>query len=331
MFLTLVLLVVFLREDFMGIMSQIAEAKFLWISLSAITIIGYWIIETIIYQRIINTNTKGIGFVPLFKITMATQFFNGITPFASGGQPFQIYILHRETGYGMGKVSSSALQNFVVYQLALIIYGFIAILVQAFAPHVSLHGNSYMNLLILIGFAFNFLVIGMLVILGKSPRISKFFFYSVIDFLNKIKIVKDKAKTREKIRASLKDFHKDVKTLGSNKKLFVDAVVLNMVKLSLFYSIAYFICLSLSINQISFLDVLLASAYTMLITSLVPLPGASGGAEFGFLVFFSGIITGSSATAVMLLWRFFTYYTGLIIGFVIFTFGFNDKSELSGE
>ncbi len=328
MFLTLVLLVIFLREDFMGIMNQIVEAKVGWIALSFIAIIGYWAIETIVYQMIINTNTKGIDFVTLFKITMSTQFFNGVTPFATGGQPFQIYILNRETEYGVGKVSSSALQNFIVYQLALIFYGFIAILAQLFIPSVSLGGNAYMNLLIFVGFALNFLVIAMLVVLGRSPKISKFFFYKVIDFLSRIRVVKDKGKTRERIRASLKDFHDDIEILGENKKLFIETVLLNMLKLTLFYSVAYFLCLSLGLTQISYLDVVLASAYTMLITSLVPLPGASGGAEFGFLMFFSGIITGSSATAIMLLWRFFTYYVGLIFGFVIFTFGFDSKNRV---
>lgn len=329
MFLTMALLVVFLRDDFLGIMGQIAEAKLLWATLSLVTILAYWLIETLVYQKIVNTNTDGIGFLKLFKITLSTQFFNGITPFATGGQPFQIYILGRETGYGLGKVSSSSLQNFVVYQLALIIYGFIAIITQLSVPHLNIETNSYMKFLIFVGFSLNFLVIAGLVILGKSRRISHFFFNGVIEFLGKIRIIKDMTKTRTRIRSTLKDFHDDMKILGENKKLFVEAVILNMIKLTLFYSVAYLLCLSLGIEGVSYLDVILASAYTMLITSLVPLPGASGGAEFGFLVFFSGIITGSAATAVMLLWRFFTYYVGLILGFLVFTFGFgNDKDKL---
>lgn len=325
MLLTMLILVMVLKDDFMGIMQQIAEAKLLWISVSFVAIISFWVLEAYIYMRIVNAYNYSVSLLSMLKVTMATQFFNGITPFATGGQPFQIYILSRETGLSVGKTSSSALQNFILYQSSLIIYGFIAIFAQLFVKQVSLEANSYMKLIIFIGFALNFLVIAGLVILGKSPRISKFFFYSCIDFLAKIRLVKDKARTREKIRMTLADFHHDVKKLGEQKKLMVEAIVLNLLRLTLFYVIAYFLCLSVGIGDVSPIDVILASAYTMLVTSLVPLPGASGGAEVGFLMFFSGIISGSSASAIMLLWRLFTYYIGLILGFFVFTFGFDDR------
>lgn len=325
MLLTMLILVMVLKDDFMGIMQQIAEAKLLWISVSFVAIISFWVLEAYIYMRIVNANNYSVSLLSMLKVTMATQFFNGITPFATGGQPFQIYILSRETGLSVGKTSSSALQNFILYQSSLIIYGFIAIFAQLFVKQVSLDANSYMKLIIFIGFALNFLVIAGLVILGKSPRISKFFFYSCIDFLAKIRLVKDKARTREKIRMTLADFHHDVKKLGEQKKLMAEAIVLNLLRLTLFYVIAYFLCLSVGIGDVSPIDVILASAYTMLVTSLVPLPGASGGAEVGFLMFFSGIISGSSASAIMLLWRLFTYYIGLILGFFVFTFGFDDR------
>lgn len=325
MLLTMLILVMVLKDDFMGIMQQIAEAKLLWISVSFVAIISFWVLEAYIYMRIVNAYNYSVSLLSMLKVTMATQFFNGITPFATGGQPFQIYILSRETGLSVGKTSSSALQNFILYQSSLIIYGFIAIFAQLFVKQVSLEANSYMKLIIFIGFALNFLVIAGLVILGKTPRISKFFFYSCIDFLAKIRLVKDKARTREKIRMTLADFHHDVKKLGEQKKLMAEAIVLNLLRLTLFYVIAYFLCLSVGIGDVSPIDVILASAYTMLVTSLVPLPGASGGAEVGFLMFFSGIISGSSASAIMLLWRLFTYYIGLILGFFVFTFGFDDR------
>lgn len=325
MLLTMLILIMVLKDDFMGILHQIAEAKLLWITVSFIAIMSFWVLEAYIYMRIVNAHDNNVSLFSMLKVTMATQFFNGITPFATGGQPFQIYILSKETGLSVGKTSSSALQNFILYQSSLIIYGFIAIFAQVFVKQVTLEANSYMKLIIFIGFLLNFLVIAGLMILGKSPRISKFFFYSCVDFFAKIRLIKDKARTREKLRMTLADFHSDVKKLGEQKKLMAEAIVLNLVRLTLFYVIAYFLCLSIGIKDVSPIDVILASAYTMLVTSLVPLPGASGGAEVGFLMFFSGIISGSSASAIMLLWRLFTYYIGLILGFIFFTFGFEDK------
>ncbi len=55
-------------------------------------------------------------------------------------------------------------------------------------------------------------------------------------------------------------------------------------------------------------------AYVMIISSFVPIPGATGGIEFGFIQFFGNFITGSKLSALMIVWRFVTYYFILIIG-----------------
>ncbi len=52
----------------------------------------------------------------------------------------------------------------------------------------------------------------------------------------------------------------------------------------------------------------------MLIGSFVPIPGGSGGLEYGFIVFYGNYIGGPKLTAIMLLWRFVTYYFGMIVG-----------------
>ena len=53
--------------------------------------------------------------------------------------------------------------------------------------------------------------------------------------------------------------------------------------------------------------------------SFVPIPGASGGIEFGFMQFYGNFITGSSLTAVLIVWRFITYYFPMIVGALVFS------------
>ena len=59
---------------------------------------------------------------------------------------------------------------------------------------------------------------------------------------------------------------------------------------------------------------LVTSSYVMLIGSFVPIPGGTGGLEYGFVQFYGNFITGSKLSAMMLVWRFITYYFGLIVG-----------------
>jgi len=49
-------------------------------------------------------------------------------------------------------------------------------------------------------------------------------------------------------------------------------------------------------------------------TSYTPLPGASGAQEGGFLVYFRGMFTDANLSVALLLWRFMTYYSSLLIG-----------------
>ena len=62
---------------------------------------------------------------------------------------------------------------------------------------------------------------------------------------------------------------------------------------------------------------IVTSAYVMLIGSFVPIPGGSGGLEYGFVAFFGNFLVGAKLTAVMLIWRFITYYLGIIIGAIM--------------
>ena len=59
---------------------------------------------------------------------------------------------------------------------------------------------------------------------------------------------------------------------------------------------------------------IITSAYVMLIGSFVPIPGGTGGLEYGFFAFYGNFLSGSRLTAIMLVWRTLTYYLGMIIG-----------------
>ena len=86
----------------------------------------------------------------------------------------------------------------------------------------------------------------------------------------------------------------------------------------LLYLIPYFLIKGVDLKiEISVLNVIVTSAYVMLIGSFVPIPGGTGGLEYGFIAFFGNFITGPILNAIMLLWRFVTYYFGMILGSIV--------------
>ena len=96
----------------------------------------------------------------------------------------------------------------------------------------------------------------------------------------------------------------------------------------LYNLIPYFVALALGVGFrsdnvfMNVVDSTCMSLFSTTITSMVPIPGASGGAELVFRMLFDNffIADGAQLSAIILLWRAITYYLGLILGFLVFIF-----------
>ena len=52
----------------------------------------------------------------------------------------------------------------------------------------------------------------------------------------------------------------------------------------------------------------------MIIGNFVPIPGGSGGIEYGFLAFFELYLPPGPLRSALIVWRGITYYLGIIVG-----------------
>jgi len=310
-----------LRGELNSILDILLKVKLPWLGLGVFCIVLYWVIEAQTLHLMLRTYDKNLSYLEILKLIVTTQFFNGITPFATGGQPFQIYVLSKRSNIGVGSITSASIHNFTIYQTVLVIMGTLAIIARYFF-HVFPNSPGGLSALAATGFILNLLIIGALVIIAISPKLTELileFIYKIIGFTP---LRKRLPSIRKKWGKTVSEFHENILILMADKEMYFKALGLNVLKLLCFYTVAYFISRSVGFNSINIVQAVIASAYVMLITSVVPLPGASGGAEMGFLVFFGSFIIGPQATAIMLLWRFTTYYIGLFAGLLTFYFGY---------
>lgn len=323
--ITFIIIVAFMRGQAELIFAQILNVDWRWFALSLLCIFIYWCIEArTLYMMLNNYDTK-FSYLQILKLVISTQFFNGITPFSTGGQPFQIYVLNKESHIGVSRITCASLHNFILYQSVLVFMGVAALIIKHFT-HILPTDSAHIHHLAMIGFLLNLFIIIGIIIVAVSPRITS----RIQEFLFKcIRLTPLKKRIpyyREHWTKNITVFHDNIMSLFNDKQLFFMGFILNIVKLIAFYTVAYFICLSVGFSHITIWQALTASAYVMLITSVVPLPGGAGGAEIGFLFFFSSFIIGAQATAIMLLWRFVTYYFGLIVGMLTFYIGYSKPS-----
>ena len=115
--------------------------------------------------------------------------------------------------------------------------------------------------------------------------------------------------------------------LFKDKFSFFIMILLEFFALISLYLVPFALFCGIGIYSINSLTCILIMAYVMLIGSFVPIPGGTGGLEYGFITFFGMVIKGSSLNAIMLLWRFITYYFGMILGAIILNFK-KEKTKL---
>ena len=87
-----------------------------------------------------------------------------------------------------------------------------------------------------------------------------------------------------------------------------------MCALLILYSVPLLIFYSVGNNSINLLETIVCSSYTYFIGSFVPIPGGTGGLEYGFIEFFKKFSTPAILSSCMILWRFTTYYLTMILG-----------------
>lgn len=315
--ITVAVLVCVLKDDFGNIVNTLSGANYGWIIIALLCFfvgIGF---EAKAYQEIIQGYEYEYTFKKSYRMLLITKFFNGITPFSSGGQPMQIYMLKKD-GIRLTKATNIIIQNFIIYQAALVIFGIIAILINN-----SLKLFTEVNLLkqlVTIGFLINTLVMVGLVVISFSSKFNHFIVNKSISILSKFKLVKDKEKTLAKWREKVDDFHEGAEYLKKNKMLCFRTFIYNMIYLTLNYVMPYFVILGLASTSTDAtpLKTICASAYVLIMGSFVPIPGASGGIEYGYLRFFGNFITGTLLKASLLIWRTISYYLPMLVGGVLF-------------
>lgn len=316
--LTLGAIVIYLtmKDELNASLEALMSASPIWILFSFILMGVYFILDGLNLYTFGRLYKKDYSYKQGFTNAVSGTFFNGITPFSSGGQFAQVYIFNRQ-GIHPTNSASILLMAFIVYQSILVLFTAV-IMVFKYNSYSSIYTEFFS--LAIIGFLINFFVIAGLFLGAKSKRLQNFVCNNIIRFLSKIHIVKNYTDTSLKISRSLENFRKELNILQRNKNVLIKSSIINFFKLIIMYSIPFFAAKALhidvSIKQLP--DFIGICSFVYMITSFVPIPGASGGSEGVYFMLFSPILGAVGTPTTMLIWRFITYYLGLIIGGLVF-------------
>jgi len=262
-----------------------------------------WVFEVVTLQ-IATGVFKRISFIRGFKIIMAVQLLNLITPFYTGGQPAGIYLLTRE-GLTAGHSTAVLMIKSMMFQLFLTFFGIFSL---------SYLYSSLNTLTLFAAFA-GLLINGSLVLLillfGIKQNLAKKILNSLIRFLQKIRVLKNRKRAVEFMEHQIIIFNREFKRFKHQPMRLTGLFVFAGLQFSAFIFTALVILKGYGIefSLETFTRVFLVNTSSL----IVPTPGTSGGAETLYFIFLKGTGNAEMLGASMIIWRLCTYY--FAIGF----------------
>ncbi len=307
------LLYMFFVDKIDNLVNSITSINPLFLLLAVGFMCGYWLFEALGLHAAAKSLDPKVKFKDSLFVTMIGQYFNCITPCATGGQPMQVYY-YTKRGLSLGSAMTALVSRFIVYQFILTVYSVVFLVFKL--PMFTDGIYKGLTVLVIIGFAVNTAVIVMLFMVAFFRKPTTKLAHGIVKLLAKIKIIKDPEEKIIFIDNELEQYHENFLFIKSKPILVLKMCFFTIIQLFLYFSITYVIYLGFGLSETDLFTIIACQAFVLMISSFVPLPGAMGAAEGSYAAFF-GDIFGSFTAFSTFIWRFLTFYLPIIIGLVI--------------
>jgi uncharacterized protein (TIRG00374 family) len=311
------LVIILVNNDASAIFKAIKQADIKYILIALAFILLFILFTAFSLMQLVRLKKK-IRVFDSFNIANLANFYNGITPFASGGQPFQVYY-YTKVNVKTDESTSVLMMNFIIHQFVSVILSVIAICLYYDDLNTITNNNVAFKVAVWIGLIINVVILLLLIFVSFSKTVKKFFMW-LIKIIFSIKFLRKKRESMiqrtndyfDKSQESFKELFKHIPTL-------LLSILYKVIALLSYFIVPFFIfkALNVDITASKIMYIIWMTAFAYVIMSFMPTPGSSGGAEWAFeevfALSFAGV-TGAITASAILLWRFLTYYLVMILG-----------------
>ena len=297
--------VIYKELEGQDIVGTLKNANIWWVLAAILAMAIYAVCDGINISRCLKLAGYKISFAQMMKYSFAGFFFSSITPSSTGGQPGQLYYMAKDKL----KVSHSAftlLCALLSFQCAAVFLGVVGVICS--------HGEVFklqgrFAYVFPIGFALNLAIIAFLICVLFTRRLAGFFIGIGLWF---IKLRGIKPGERFKFLRSFACYRKAAALLKKNKIVFVKMLITSLIQIILFHSVTFFCAHAVGCSDLDWFTVLRTQSSLFISVSSLPLPGAAGVTEYGYALFYSGLIPTGLMGSVMLLSRFCSFMLPLV-------------------
>lgn len=294
-----------------------------WFLIVAMGLVLCWIIlDTFRFHVLIH---KAIGFGRLglaYKISSLGKYYDIVTPFSTGGQPFQIFYANKY-GIKAGHSVSIAMSKYMFQQIAYFILVTVVMFSNLRVSAGAATGvvGTLINTLSWIGYiVIAVLMSGIcLIMLNKKVGVSIVVFF--LKLFCKI-FKKDYNVLFRSVMKTVTAWQNSMRKYKKSPFVWMSCLTASVAFYLVQYSIPFFIyCAFEGYHPEVWSQILTMSIMVDLALSIYPVPAGAGLAEISFDSFFKGLFHSSTLWA-MLIWRFLTSYFFVLQGLTIIIYDY---------
>lgn len=311
-------------QDITEIAKVLQSVRLEYVLIAIIGMLIYFFLETVNMGRTLKTLEEKSSFMQNFKYVLIGFFFSSITPAASGGQPMQIYYMHKN-GISVANSTLSLLINLCSFQIITISFAMISL----FFNHKYL--TTGLVWLFIIGVTLNSIALALLLIGIFSKKLSAWLVKIAVKILSffKIRNIEDK---QEKLEKELFKYQGSAAYIKQNRVVMLKTILTTFIQILFYYSIPFWVYCAFGFGEYNIIQIISLQAILYATVSGIPLPGAVGVSEGGFLGIFKNVFTTSTLNSAMILNRGISFYLFVLISAILVisqTFAINKESDLT--
>ncbi len=287
-------------------------------------VVLYIAVESGKYAYMLKIYTGKFRFRIAVKTMFLGKYYDGITPLSTGGQPFQIYYLHKKK-IQSGAANVIPVAKYVVSAFFLTVFAIVLLaLTPRYVPKEAVVGENTLLVIAWISLAVNILFQLAIILFSLFPKPCKKFILLIVFFLYKLHIVKRRYRTSMKFVREMCEYSDCLKQFWKQFYKFIPLLFLCVIECSLFVTLPFFVVIAIA-NVPPTFELAIQIACLVIISRysalLFPTPGNTGALEASSSLVF---VTVSGIDPVLgwtvLIWRFFTYYVYILSGIGISIF-----------
>lgn len=305
-FIVLVIVVfyfIFKDNNYREVQQILLRADRRYLLLAVICMSFFSICEALNLKTALAALGDNVSFKDAYKYAISGFFVASITPSSTGGDPMQLYLMSRDK-IKISHGAISLLVKLLVYEFTIITISLVGFLTSHSLFFSSLGNLKYLAFL---GVFLNILVFSLYFLIIFFKPVILFLVELFSKLLHKIHFKKADSVIKG-LSNQVEEYSKAAFYLKKNKKVFLKIFITTLIQFIMYYSIPYFVYLSLGFSDYSIVTFITIQSMLFICVSSLPFPGAVGVSEATFMKIYRIMFPKAILGSAMVITRFINFY-----------------------